>query len=179
MELILNAVHTAAAQTSQIPWGPVFALTGAVLAALLAGIGSAMGVSMAGQAGTGVLSEDPDKFSRVLVLQALPGTQGIYGLLIAFLVVLWSGLLAGDMSKLASITPEQGLFVLAGCMPIAVVGLVSAVYQGKVAVTGIGLVGRRGEESGKAITMTVLVETYAVLALLISFLVIYGALGRA
>ncbi|NLG37695.1 MAG: V-type ATP synthase subunit K [Clostridiales bacterium] len=177
MELILNAAATVAAEAAKLPWGPVFALTGAVLAALLAGIGSAIGVSMAGQAGAGVLSEDPDKFSRVLVLQALPGTQGIYGLLIAFLVVLWSGLLTGDMETLLAITPEQGLFVLAGCMPVAIVGLISAVYQGKAAVAGIGLVGRRGEESGKAITMTVLVETYAVLALLISFLTVFGVLG--
>ena len=81
------------------------------------------------------------------------------------------------METLLAITPEQGLFVLAGCMPIAIVGLVSAVYQGKAAVAGIGLVGRRGEESGKAITMTVLVETYAVLALLISFLTVFGVLG--
>jgi V/A-type H+-transporting ATPase subunit K len=177
MDLILNAAAALTAEAAKIPWGPVYALTGAVLAALLAGIGSAIGVSMAGQAGAGVLSEDPDKFSRVLVLQALPGTQGIYGLLIAFLVVLWSGLLTGDMETLLAITPEQGLFVLAGCMPVAIVGLISAVYQGKAAVAGIGLVGRRGEESGKAITMTVLVETYAVLALLISFLTVFGVLG--
>lgn len=172
MDTIVTAI-----QESIVPWGPVYALLGAALAALLAGMGSAIGVSLAGQAGAGVLSEDPDKFSRVLILEALPGTQGIYGLLVAFLIVLWSGLLTGDTETLMAITREQGLFVLAGSLPIAIVGLVSGVYQGKAAVAGIGLVGRRGEESGKAIIMTVLVETYAVLALLISFLMVYGALG--
>ena len=62
--------------------GIVFALTGAALAALLAGIGSAIGVGIAGEAAAGVITEDPNKFSKVLVLQLLPGTQGIYGLLI-------------------------------------------------------------------------------------------------
>jgi V/A-type H+/Na+-transporting ATPase subunit K len=178
MHNILNAAQAAAAASAGVPWGPVLALAGAALAALLAGIGSAIGVSMAGQAAAGVLSEDPDKFSKVLILQALPGTQGIYGLLVAFLVMLWSGLLTGDTATLMGLTTAQGYFVLAGCMPVGIVGLLSAVYQGKVAVTGIGLVGRRGEESGKAITMTVMVETYAVLSLLISFLIVYGVLGR-
>ena len=52
--------------------GVVFALTGAALAALMAGIGSAIGVGIAGEAAAGVITEDPNKFSKVLVLQLPP-----------------------------------------------------------------------------------------------------------
>ena len=154
-----------------ISWGLVFAFIGAALASSLAGIGSAVGVSLAGQAGAGVLSEDPEKFSRVLIMEALPGTQGIYGLLIAFIILIKINVFGG----MADITTAQGLFLLAGSLPIAIVGMASAIFQGKAAVAGIHLIGRRGEESGKAITLCVVVETYAVLALLVSFLVIWFA----
>ena len=146
--------------------GTVLGMLGAACAALFAGIGSAIGVGMAGKAAAGVTAEDPDKFSKVLVLQLLPGTQGIYGLLIAFLVFIQIGLF-GDIAALST---QAGLTLFAACMPIAFVGLLSAIYQAKVAVSGIALVAKRPEESGKAIILTVMVETYAVLALLVSFL---------
>ena len=76
--------------------GIVLALTGAVLAALFAGIGSAIGVGIAGEAAAGVVTEDPNKFSKVLVLQLLPGTQGIYGLLIGFITLTQIGIMGGD-----------------------------------------------------------------------------------
>ena len=75
--------------------GIVLALVGAVLAALLGGIGSAIGVGMTGQAAAGVVSENPPLFGKVLILQLLPGTQGIYGLLIAFLTLTNIGVLGG------------------------------------------------------------------------------------
>ena len=76
--------------------GIVLALVGAVLAALLGGIGSAIGVGMTGQAAAGVVSENPPLFGKVLILQLLPGTQGIYGLLIAFLTLTNIGVLGGS-----------------------------------------------------------------------------------
>ena len=60
-----------------------------------------------------------------------------------------------------------------GCLPVAVVGLTSAIFQGKVAAAGINLIGKRAEESGKGVTMAVMVETYAVLSLLVSFLIVF------
>lgn len=149
--------------------GTVLAILGAALAATLAGLGSAIGVGMAGRAAAGVTAEDPDKFSKCLVLQLLPGTQGIYGLLIAFLVFLKIGLF-GQMVELST---SGGLIMFFSCMPIAIVGFISAIHQAKVACSGIALVAKRPEESGKAITLTVMVETYAVLALLISFLGVF------
>ena len=143
---------------------------GAALAAVLAGVGSAIGVGLAGQAGAGVVSEDPDRFGSCLLLQLLPGTQGIYGLLIAFVIATKAGLLSGG----AAISPTAGLNLLIAAIPVAFGGLLSAISQGKVAVAGINLVAKKPEEQGKAMLMTVMVETYAVLSLLISFLLVNG-----
>ncbi len=158
------------ASFAQFDWGPIFAVAGAALAAGLAGIGSAKGVGIAGEAAAGVVSEDPDKFGQTLILQALPGTQGIYGLLVAFIVMTKIGLLGAPVT----VQFHQGLMLFFACFPIGIVGLMSGIAQGKCAAAGIGLVGKRPEEAGKAITSTVMVETYAVLALLISFLLVNG-----
>ncbi len=154
----------------ELQWGTIFAAAGAALAAVLAGIGSALGVGMAGQAGSGVVSEDPDRFGSCLLLQLLPGTQGIYGLLIAFVIATKAGLLGGG----AAISATAGLTLLLASIPIAFGGLLSAISQGKVAVAGINMIAKKPEEQGKAMLMTVMVETYAVLALLISFLLVNG-----
>jgi V/A-type H+-transporting ATPase subunit K len=151
-------------------WGILLAAAASVMAALVAGIGSMIGVGMAGQAGAGVISEEPEKFGSVLVLQLLPGTQGIYGLLIAFVIASKAGLLGAG----SAVTISQGLQFLFAALPVAFGGLISAIWQARVAVSGIALVAKRGEESGKAIILTVMVETYAVLSLLISFLLVNG-----
>lgn len=147
--------------------GVYIAMIGAALAALFAGCGSAIGVGIAGQAAAGVTSEDPNKFGKVLLLQLLPGTQGIYGLIIAFLVFLKAGVLG---ESLGDWTSAQGWGMVAVCAPMAIVGLVSGIYQGKCASAAIAMVAKRPEASGKGLLMTVMVETYALLALLISFL---------
>ena len=146
--------------------GVAFAVLGAVLAALMAGIGSAKGVGIAGEAAAGVIAEDPGKFGKLLLL---PGTQGLYGLLTAVLVLNRIGLLGGNPVEL---TTAHGLMYLAACLPIAIVGLFSAIAQGRTAAAGIGVVAKKPDQNGKAITMAVLVETYAVLALLISLLTV-------
>ena len=151
--------------------GQLLAAAGAVFAALFAGIGSAIGVGKAGQAGAGVISENPDLFGSVLVLQLLPGTQGIYGLLIGFVIASKAGLL-GASDIVVSAAAGMQLFVAA--LPIAFGGLLSAIYQSKVASNSIMMVGKRPEEAGKGIIFTVMVETYAVLALLFSFLMVNG-----
>ncbi|MHC1717310.1 MAG: V-type ATP synthase subunit K [Acidaminococcaceae bacterium] len=154
-----------------ISLGTSLALAGAASAAILAGIGSAIGVGIAGQAGAGVVSEDPDKFGNVLLLQALPGTQGIYGLLIAFIIVLNIGVVDGNMKEL---TLYQGWSLFIAGLPIGIVGLLSAIYQGKVCAAGIYLTAKRPEETAKGLIFGAMVETYAVLALLISFIMVNG-----
>ncbi len=151
--------------------GTALAFGGAAIAAGFAGAGSAIGVGIAGQSAAGVVSEDPDKFGNVLVLQALPGTQGIYGLLIAFIILLNIGVVDGTIKDL---TTDQGWAMFFAGLPIGIAGLISGWYQGKVAGAGIILCSKRPEEMGKGIIFAAMVETYAVLALLISFIMVNG-----
>ena len=149
--------------------GIVYALLGAALAVFLAGAGSAIGVGIAGQAASGVVSEDPSKFAKVLVIQLLPGTQGIYGLLVGFITLSKIGLLGGGILDL---TPQQGLLVLAACLPVGIVRLISGKSQGETAAAAIGIVAKKPEQFGKAMLFPAMVETYAILSLLISILAV-------
>ncbi len=151
--------------------GLILAIVGAAFAVLLAGIGSAIGIGVVGQVAAGVVTEDPDKFGPTLLLQALPGTQGIYGLLTGFLILQRTGLIGGAP---AALTASQGFAVLFAALPIAFVGLMSAIAQGKAAASGVLLVAKRPEELGKAIIYAVMVETYAVLALLMSIMILFS-----
>ena len=147
------------------------AIIGAALAAVLSGIGSAYGVLIGGRAAAGVVSEKPDLFGRLLVLQALPGTQGIYGFIVAIMVLVQVGILGGTP---VALTEAQGWLFFAACMPIAIVGLLSAILQAKMSVAAIHMTAKQPDASGKGMTMTVLVETYAILALLVSILMVIG-----
>jgi V/A-type H+/Na+-transporting ATPase subunit K len=151
--------------------GNVLAMVGAALAALLAGTGSAKGVGIVGESAAGLITEDPDKFGQALLLQALPGTQGIYGLLTAFVILNRIGVVGGPMLELTTV---QGFLFLAASLPIAFVGYFSGIAQGRAAAAGIGIIAKRPEDLAKGIMFAVLVETYAVLALLASILMIFG-----
>lgn len=151
--------------------GVAIALLGAALAAFLSGIGSSVGVGLAGQASTGVISEDPEKFGKVMLLTALPGTQGIYGFVIAFLVFAKLKIIGGDV---LDVTMAQGWQLLFACLPVAIAGMLSAIHQGKVCAAGVHMTAKRPEESGKALILGVFVEFYAVLGFLASFLVLNG-----
>ncbi len=149
--------------------GQILALLGAALAVSLSGFGSSRGVGTSGETASAVVSENPEVAGKLLVLQLLPATQGIYGFLIAVIVLIKTQVLGGQMLP---VTVEQGLLFIAGCLPIALVGYYSAIYQGRVAASAMIMTGEHPELSGRGITMTVMVETYAVLALLVSFLVV-------
>ena len=152
--------------------GISLALLGAALAAFLAGSGSAIGVGIAGESAAGVMTEDPSKFGLCLLLQALPGTQGIYGLMTAFLVLAKIGLIGGG--EAAAVSWAQGLGIFAACLPIAFAGLVSGIAQGKTSAASIQMIAKRPEEAGKAIILPAMVETFAVLGLLVSILMLMG-----
>ena len=149
--------------------GIVYALLGAAVAVFLAGTGSAIGVGIAGQAASCVVTEDPSKFAKVLIMQLLPGTQGIYGLLVGFITLSKVGLLGGSV---ADLDVKTGLLILAACLPIGIVGLLSAISQGKTAAAAIGIVAKKPDQFGKAMLFPAMVETYAILALLISILAV-------
>ena len=147
--------------------GNGLALIGAAIAAC-AGCGSGMGVGIAGQAAAGVVASDPKKFGRTLILQALPGTQGIYGVVIAFLIMVKTGFLSGGM---ADLTVAEGLYYLAAGIPIGVVGFLSGIGQGRAAASALQLMAKRPDQMAKGIIYTVMVETYAILAFVVSILI--------
>lgn len=151
--------------------GLLFAVLGACLSVILAGIGSIWGTSKTGQAGAGVVTEEPEKFGKVLLLQALPSTQGIYGFIGTFWIILNIGLLSGETTQMDIGT---GLTILAASLPVALSGLVSAIFQAKVAIAGLNIVAKQPDASGKAIILAAMVETYAVLGLLATILLING-----
>lgn len=150
--------------------GVFYGILGAAVAVLLAGAGSSIGVGIAGQAAAGVVTEDPDKFAKVLIMELLPGTQGLYGLIIGFVTLSKIGILGTGVA----VSVESGLMLLAACLPIGIVGLISGIYQGRAAASSIGIVARKPEQFGKAMLLPAMVETYAILALLISFLAVSG-----
>lgn len=150
--------------------GTNLALLGAFLAVALPGWGSAKGVGMVGQASSGLLSEDPTQFGKVLILEAIPGTQGIYGLITSFMILLKINAIGG--AGLMQLTLPQGEYLFISALPIALVGFTSAIHQAKVAASGVSLIAKQKSEIGKAITNAALVETYAIFSLLVSLLLV-------
>jgi V/A-type H+-transporting ATPase subunit K len=153
--------------------GFLFAILGMAIASLVPGWGSARGVGMSGEAAAAAVTEDPSLFSKVLILQLLPGTQGIYGLLIAFLMMGSIGLLGGS----SDISLAKGIAYLCACLPIGIVGFLSAISQAKASIACINLVAKRPDQFGKAVIFPAMVETYAILALLVSLLAVVNVSG--
>ena len=156
----------------QIFSGTNLAIIGAAIATLLAGIGSAKGVNLVAKATSGLISEDPNKFGKAFLLQALPMTQGIYGLVTSFMIIFKIGLLGGNA---VDVSVTQGIYYFIAALPIAFGGLFSAIKQGEVAAAGIKVLAKRPEATGKAIISASLVETYAIFAVLVSLLLILFA----
>jgi ATP synthase subunit C. len=149
--------------------GLALALLGSGLAAALSGIGSAKGTGIAGEAGAGLVCQDPTKFGKVLILQVIPGTQGLYGLVVWFFAIFRMGLLSGSMPDLSV---QQGLQYFAACMPMALGGLFSAIAQGRVAASSINILAKKPEHWAKGMVLCITVEFYAILSLLASMLMI-------
>jgi V/A-type H+-transporting ATPase subunit K len=147
--------------------GYALGLLGAGLAAFMAGIGSAKGTGIAGEAGAGLVSEDPSKFGKAMILQVIPGTQGLYGFVIWFLA--YSKLAAVGA---AGVSVAQGLQVLAACLPIAFGGLLSGIAQGKVAAASVNILAKKPDDWSKGMILCITVEFYAILSLLASFMML-------
>lgn len=147
--------------------GIIFALLGAAIATVMAGVGSAKGVGGAAQTAMGVLSEDSSKFGKMLVLTLLPGTQGLYGFIVGFLILVSCGVLGGELPTVA-----QGLAYLGASLAIGFGGLFSGIAQGKAAVSGIAMSAKDDKNFSKAMVSVTLVEIYALLAFIVSLLVV-------
>ncbi len=151
--------------------GLTLALAGAAIVMAISGTGSAIGVAFAGQAAGGVMSEDPEKFGKMIPLIGIPGTQGFYGFLIGFLVLNKLNLLSGDI-KIP--TFNQGMQIFSICLLASIVESISAIWQGKVSVASVYLVAKKPEEAGKALVLPIFVEIYAILGLAAAFLLLQG-----
>jgi V/A-type H+-transporting ATPase subunit K len=157
---LLGAVNVTKAATWGGMTGYQWAILGAVVAFIGGGMGSAVGITYVNHVASGILVEDPDKFGPLLPLIAIPGTQGVYGLITAILVPIFF-----DLPKLAA---YKGPLVFFACLPVAFVCFLSAIYQGLSSASAAGMVARRTEEAGKALILPALVETYAVFSLILT-----------
>ena len=149
--------------------GMALGFLGAGLAAALCCIGSAKGTGTAGEAGTGLLCEDPNTFGKVLILQVIPGTQGVYGLVVWFFACFQMGMLNGTA---AGMSVMEGLQYFVACLPIAIGGLMSAIAQGRVAAGSINILAKQPDHWSKGMVLCITVEFYAILSLLASMLMI-------
>ena len=149
--------------------GLALALLGSGLAVGLSCVGSAKGTGIAGEAGTGLLAEDPSKSGKVMVLQLLPGTQGLYGLVVWFYALISMGFINGTAGDL---TLQQGLQYFVACMPMAIGGLLSAIAQGRVAAACVNILAKKPDDWAKGMVLCGIVEFYAILSLLASMIML-------
>ena len=171
-DLILAIEQNAAAGSFIGAFGGLaLALLGAGLAAVLPGIGSAKGTGIAGEAGTGLLCQDPSKFGKVMILQVIPGTQGLYGLVVWFFAIFSMGLLGGELPQM---TIAQGCQYLFACLPMALGGLFSAIAQGRVAAGSINILAKKPDDWSKGLILCGIVEFYAILSLLCSMIMLFS-----
>ena len=152
--------------------GVNIALLGAAMAVIVSGIGSAVAVGRVGEAVSGLMTENPGLFGKALVLQAIPGTQGLYGFIIAFMVLLRLGILGGNIPDLSF---AEGMYYVFACLPVAIGGYFSALKQGRVAASGVILLSKQPDAAGKAITSAGLVELYAIFGMIVSLLFVLQA----
>jgi V/A-type H+-transporting ATPase subunit K len=163
--------HEVANLLNTYDWGLFLAIFGAACSVVLAGIGSSIGVGIAGQAASGVVSEEPSKFTKALILQALPATQGIYGFLGAFYIMLKLKVFEGNIIQVSNALGWQIFFA---ALPVALGGLLSGIYQGKVSAAAMSIVSKSENDYTKGIIFAVMVETYAVLGLVTTILLLNG-----
>jgi V/A-type H+-transporting ATPase subunit K len=148
--------------------GAMLAAFGAAIAIFCAGIGSARGCGLVGKTAAGIITVEPEKFGKALILQLLPGTQGLYGFVFGFLVA---------FTKIGGpdpISPTQGLYLVAAALPIAIVGYRSALYQAQVSAAGLQILAKNPDHNTKGILFAVIVETYAILGLVASMLMLFA-----
>lgn len=149
-------------------WGILLALIGGALSVTLTCVGSAKGVDMTAEAAAPVIIDDPSKFSKLMILMLLPGSQGLYGLVVTILLLTQIGVLGGS----SAVSFTAGLLYFLACLPIAIGGMVSALLQARVTVAGVNIVSKKGSESGKAVLSAAFVEFYALLCFITSLLTV-------
>lgn len=148
--------------------GTVIAFLAASIVACCGCSGSAIGVGLVGQTASGVLTVKRQLFSHALVLQILPGTQALYGIVVWFYALMTLGFFGDGLTLLSW---EDGCKFFAACIPMALGGL-AAIPQGRLCAEGLMTMARRPEGLSKSILMAVMVEFYSILSLLATFLML-------
>ena len=154
--------------------GLALGLLGAGLAAVLSASGPPKAPASPARPARGLLCQDPSKFGKVMILQVIPGTQGLYGLVVWFFAVFRMGLLDGTAFDM---TVQEGLRYFVACLPMALGGLFSAIAQGRVAAGSINLLAKKPDDWSKGMVLCITVEFYAILSLLASMLMIINISG--
>jgi len=150
---------------------PEIALVGLAIALAVAvpGIMAAIGVSMTGVAAAGLVSEDPKKFSKAFILEIVPGTQGFYGFISGMLIMIATKML----TKQPSVVAGMGITVIVAAIPAILQGF-TAYYQALVATAGVSSIAKKEETFGNCVLLAIMVETYAILGFLSTFLLLIG-----
>ena len=143
--------------------GFIFAALGIAIAVIFSGWGSSRGVGMTGEAAASLIKEQPEKFGKSLILQLLPGTQGLYGFVIGFLIYL-------NMDQAMPLA--DGIYMLMAALPVAFTGLTAGFAQGRVSTAAVQILAKREEQNSKGIIYSAMVETYAILGFVMSFLLV-------
>lgn len=145
----------------------ILAYIGLALMVVLSGTGSAIGVVIGGNATLGALKKKDDAFGSYMLLSALAGTQGLYGFA-GFFIINSSGVINADMTLL------QGMAILAAGLALGIVGLISAIVQGRVCANGIASIAQGYDVFGKTMVLAVFPELYAIVAFATTFLIASG-----
>ncbi|PCI29477.1 permease [Candidatus Wolfebacteria bacterium] len=154
----------------EVTLGLILVFLAAAIAAVLGFIGSAYGMHAAGQAGSAVVGEKPELFGKILLMQALPGSQGIYGLVGAFLILNGAGILSA--TETVVISAGTGWLYLIAAIPIALACLFSAIYQGRVSASGIAMLAKDESLVARAMVLSAMIETWAIFGFLITFILL-------
>ena len=147
----------------------IMAYVGVALMVGLAGIASAIGTAICGQAAVGAMKKNGGAFGSYMVLSALPGSQGLYGF-VCFVMVTNLYPLVGPTT-----TPAQGAAVLGIGLLVGMVNLLAAIYQGKVCANGIAAIGNGHDVMGKTLILAAFPELYAILTVAATFLIASAA----
>lgn len=131
----------------------VMAYIGVALMVGLAGIASAVGTSICGQASVGAMKKNSNAFGSYMILSALPGSQGLYGFVCFFMV----------QDFLTNPTPLQGAAILGAGILVGIANLAAAIYQAKVCANGIAAIGNGQDVMGKTLILAAFPELYAIL----------------
>lgn len=143
--------------------GLIFAGLGVATATICGGIGSTIGVGMTSQAAAGLIAEEPEKFGQALILELLSATQGLYGFVISFMIFLQ---ITGDISF------QRGLFLFIAALPISFTALANGLWQGRGSAAAMQILAKKPEHTTKGIIFVAMMETYAILGFVISFLLV-------